>query len=101
MEAVVNLHLSAAVTDDKHNVVLMHQVPLKPVCQQTETGSVHWHRLPGCWQFARWGPSKLVDFISNVKVNISKPTRDHTLSPQIASSIALGWTDLSPQQAFQ
>lgn len=47
------------------------------------------------------GPSELVDFISDVKVNISKLTRDHTLSPRIASLFALGWTDLSPQQAFQ
>lgn len=79
MEAVVHLHLSAAVSDYKHNVVLIHQLPLKPACQHTETGSVHWHQLPGCWQWLFWTlqdgpgePSELVEFISDVKVNISK-----------------------------
>lgn len=31
MEAVVDLHLSAAVSEYKHNVFLIHQLPFKPV----------------------------------------------------------------------
>lgn len=107
----VDLHLSATVSDDKHNV-LIHQLPLKPVryvrigIRDPSIGTSCQDVGSGCFGSREMGQESgvhniITDFISDVKVNVSKLTRDHTLSPRIASSIALGWPDLSPQWASQ